>query len=98
MKDKGPQETIIDQETGPGDSPTADTWIEATVQLVNADEELRAAFLANCVEMGAVGGAEAMMPPEPDAPPAVGNCASTGKSLRTWSTLDEISANALVLS
>jgi len=35
-----------------------DQWIEATVEFVNADEECRSSFMAECMDLGATGSAE----------------------------------------
>ena len=37
---------------------TAESWIEATVQFINAEEEAAAHFIAECMEKGALGSVE----------------------------------------
>ncbi len=68
----------MDEETGISHIRIADEpsgWIEASVQFVHADEEAVASFVADCVELGAVGSRETSEALEPGHGPAQA-CAS----------------------
>ncbi len=60
-------------------------WIEATIQFVNADEEDVASFVAECLELGAIGSQETHEPAENDSGQAE-ECepCSPPRSIRTY--------------
>ncbi len=68
-----------DEEVTSGQKEEA--WIEATIQFINASEEDRSGFVAECMELGAEGSAEApvfVQDPQDDSKP----CEACGTSTR----------------
>lgn len=56
------------------------TWIEATIQFIDADEEKRLDFVARCTENGALGGAEDPSS-SPQAPETSTGCRACGSAV-----------------